>query len=90
MGDGHGFGETKNEGTRQLGTGSLVLAASEDDVVIVEADVEVFDTAAGARRAVRAQEFESHGGFGRQASDQMAIGWNWGGRSGGTKAQLRA
>lgn len=63
MGDGHGFCETQNDIAGQLRTCSLVLAASEDDIIIVEPNVEVFDAAAGARvRSVRTQELEGHGG----------------------------
>lgn len=42
----HGLGKTQNNRARQLGAGGLILAPSENNVVIVEADIEVFHTAA--------------------------------------------
>ena len=76
MGDVHGFGEAQDDGAGQLGTGSLVLTAAEHDVVIVEADVKVLDTAAGSgMRSVGTQKLESHGLWsGYRAGNQMAVG----------------
>lgn len=60
--DGHGFSQAEDEGAGKLSTGRLVLAASKDNIVIIEADVEIFDTTAGGRaRRVGTQELEGHG-----------------------------
>jgi hypothetical protein len=57
MFDGERFGETEHDAALDLGAGSLVFAASEDDIVIVEPDVEEFGT---ALTAAAAEEVQSH------------------------------
>ena len=64
MGDGQGLCQTQNERANQLSTGSLIFAASKDDVIVIEPDIEVLNTAAGATvTGMRAEEFESHWGL---------------------------
>jgi len=71
----HNIGEAQDQGARQLSTGGLVLISAKDDIVIGQADIEVFDTAAGAgRAAVGSEEFESHGlSFGGRRVLQVSI-----------------
>lgn len=75
MRHGQGFRETQDDRTGELGTRSLVLIASKDDVVIVKADVEILDTAAGTGMGTMAtQELESHGWrLGGRSGKQMAV-----------------
>ena len=49
MGDVDGLSKTQNNRAGEFGTGSLVLASSKHNVVIVKPNVEIFDTATAAR-----------------------------------------
>lgn len=70
--DGERFGEAEHDAAGDLGTGGFMFAASKDDVVVVEPNIEVFGA---ALTATAGEEVQSHDLIEGRLLGVDVVGW---------------